>query len=268
MSEVTRKVPILRVNEQGVSAIKDTVVREHSVAIILNDRELVTLLCSPASLEYLVAGYLLSEGLVTSRDDIIAIKVTGNKQRSTARVKIKGPARIAHYAATGRQIASSGGRGISSAASAEPENQIKIESKVTISDREIIVLVEKFQQCSPVFSATGGVHSAALCNTGDIIVFSDDIGRHNAIDRVFGECLLKGIPTSDRLMVTSGRVSSEILLKVARQNVPIIISVAAPTDRAVELASRFGITLTGFVRGDRMNIYTHEWRITTQEKQK
>jgi len=267
VEEVTKKVPILRVVGRDVNAVEDVVVREHTATIMLNGREVVTLLCSPAKLEYLAAGFLLSEGLVRSRDDIIATKVTGNKQRSTVRVEVKGSGEIVKYVSSGRLIASSGGRGISSGAGAEPEDQAKIESQVKISVGEIIALVEKFHQCSPVFTATGGVHSTALCNTEDIIIFSDDIGRHNAVDRVFGECLLKGIATSDRLVVTSGRVSSEILLKVAKRGVPIIISVAAPTDVAVGLADSLGMTLVGFVRGNRMNMYTHEWRITTERRQ-
>ena len=265
MKEVTRRVSILRVTDGNTSAVEDVVVREHYATIVLNDREVVTLLCSPAKLEYLAAGFLLSEGLVKSRDDIITTKVAGNKQRSTVRVKVKEPVGVVKYASSGRIIASSGGRGIATDIGAGPKDQVKIESQLKISAGEIVALVEKFHQSSAVFTATGGVHSAALCNTRDIIVFSDDIGRHNAVDRVFGECLLKGIATSDRLVVTSGRVSSEILLKVARRNIPVIISISAPTDLAVRLADSSGITLVGFARGSRMNIYSHQWRVTTSD---
>jgi FdhD protein len=109
------------------------------------------------------------------------------------------------------------------------------------------------------------VHSAALCENGKILVFSEDIGRHNAMDKVFGECLMKGIPTEDRLVVTSGRISSEILLKVARRQVPILISKSAPTSLGVKLAERLGITLVGFVRGKRANVYANNWRVVVPE---
>jgi FdhD protein len=112
-----------------------------------------------------------------------------------------------------------------------------------------------------VFKATGGVHSAALCEAKSILVFSEDIGRHNAIDKIFGECILKDIPTEGCLIITSGRVSSEILLKVARRNIPLLISKSAPTNLGVRLADDLGITLVGFARGRRMNIYTNGWRI-------
>ena len=128
--------------------------------------------------------------------------------------------------------------------------------------------MDEFIQRSEVFKATGGVHSAALCDTKNILVFNEDIGRHNAIDKIFGECLLKDIPTDERLVITSGRVSSEILLKVARRNIPIIISKAAPTDLGVKLANDLGMTLLGFVRGKRINAYANEGRIVLNGKQR
>ena len=110
------------------------------------------------------------------------------------------------------------------------------------------------------------MHSAALCDTTNIIVFSEDIGRHNAIDKIFGECLLNDITTDDHIIITSGRISSEILLKVAKRNVPLIVSKSAPTDLGVRLADELGVTLVGFVRGKRMNVYTHAGRITANGK--
>ena len=137
----------------------------------------------------------------------------------------------------------------------------RVESDITISARQVFALIDEFSQCSPIYKATGGVHSAALCNTDSIIVFSEDIGRHNAIDKILGQCLLEDMPTEGRLIVTSGRVSSEILLKVARRNIPLLISKAAPTSLGVKLADDLGVTLIGFARGKRMNIYANERRV-------
>ena len=132
--------------------------------------------------------------------------------------------------------------------------------------QDVFTLAGEFQHRSHVFRTTGGVHSAALCDTKSILLFSEDIGRHNAIDKIFGECLLQDIPTDDRLIITSGRISSEILLKVAKRNIPILISRSAPTDLGVKLADDLGITLLGFVRGKRMNAYTNDWRIVSDGK--
>jgi FdhD protein len=143
---------------------------------------------------------------------------------------------------------------------------VKVDSRVEISNLEVLALVNEFQHRSLIYRATGGVHSAALCDTRNIIVFSEDIGRHNAVDKIFGQCILDDIATDDHIIITSGRVSSEILLKVAKRNIPLIVSQSAPTNLGVKLADDLGVTLVGFVRGKRMNVYTHAWRIATDGK--
>ena len=136
---------------------------------------------------------------------------------------------------------------------------------IEVLPAEIFNMVEKFISRSKIFKATGGIHGAALCDTKGIIVFSEDIGRHNAIDKVFGECMLRDFSTHDRIIVTSGRISSEIVLKVARTEIPLLISKSAPTDIGVKLADDLGITLVGFVRKRRMNVYTHAHRVVCDE---
>jgi FdhD protein len=191
------KLPILRVTKKGATQMQDAVVTEFHLTIVLNNRELVTLLCSPEKLEFLAIGFLASE------------------------------------------------------------------SHINISPADVLNLVKTFVERSELFQATGGLHSAALCDTEKILLFSEDIGRHNAIDKVFGECILKDIRTDDRIMITSGRISSEILLKVAKRNIPILISKSPPTNLGVKLAEGVGITLIGFARGERMNIYTNGWRVVS-----
>ena len=105
-------------------------------------------------------------------------------------------------------------------------------------------------------------HSAALSDGKDILFFSEDIGRHNAVDRLFGRALLERLDYSSKMLLTTGRISSEIVSKVARRNVGLLVSRSAPTSSAIELAGRLNITLVGFVRGERMNVYTHPGRIT------
>jgi len=144
---------------------------------------------------------------------------------------------------------------------------MKVESRTEISTQEVFNLVSEFQRRSQVYRATGGVHSAALCDTKSILVFSEDIGRHNAIDKIIGECILNDISTDDHIVITSGRISSEILLKVAKRSIPIVISKSAPTNLGVRLADDLGVTLIGFVRGKRMNVYTNSWRVTAGRKE-
>ena len=117
------------------------------------------------------------------------------------------------------------------------------------------------QKKALLFKTTGGVHSAALADSEKLLYFHEDIGRHNAVDKIIGECLLNSTTTDDKGLFTSGRLSSEILLKAAKLKIQLIVSRAAPTSLSIELAETLNITLIGFVRGRRMNIYSHPWRI-------
>jgi FdhD protein len=259
MESEIEKVSILKLTEESRNNTDDVVVREYPLTIILNNEELVTLLCSPKDLDYLAVGFLFSEGLLENKDEIK--KITVDDQNGTVRVETDVERVLDNDRIFNRLVTSGCGRG-ASFLSADIQDMAKVQSKITVSVRQVLSLVKDFQYQSQVYRTTGGVHGAALCNTQNILVFSEDIGRHNAIDKIFGECVLKDIPTDDRLVITSGRISSEILLKVARRNIPVIISKSAPTDLGVKLASDLGITLLGFVRGKRINAYTNDWRIS------
>jgi len=253
----TEEFPIQRITEEDKSDTVDKVVRELPLTIILNDEELVTLLCSPIDLKYLALGFLYSEGLLKGKDEIKKILV--DEARGVVRFQTEGDK--GDLRAFKRLITSGCGRGASFYSAVDIQNQAKIDSQITISSSEVFDLVNQFQHRSKVFKATGGVHSAALSDGNKILIFAEDIGRHNAIDKIFGQCLLEDIPLEERLILTSGRISSEILLKVAKRKIPIIISKSAPTNLAIKLAGDLGITLIGFARGRRMNVYTNVWRV-------
>jgi len=264
MDNETEKVSILKFTETGSSSIEDMVAKESPLTIILNNSELVTLLCSPENLRYLAVGFLFSEGLLKSKDEIKKIMV--DDRRGVVRVETEGDEEPASDALFKRFITSGCGRGASFYSAIDAQDQVKVESQVKISTLEVLALVHEFQHRSQIYRSTGGVHSAALCDIRDVLVFGEDIGRHNAVDKIFGSCILNDIATDDHIIITSGRISSEILLKIARRNVPIIVSKSAPTNLGVRLANDLGVTLVGFVRGKRMNVYTHAERITTNGK--
>ena len=248
----------MRLTKEDKSSIEEAIATEFPVTIILNDQELVTLLCSPKNLEYLAVGFLSSEGFLNSKDEIKKIVV--DDQKGVVRLETVGDKGLAQDVLFKRLITSGCGRGASFYSAADAASQ-KVESQMKISADEIFALVREFQHSSEVYLATHGVHSAALCDRKSILIFSEDIGRHNTIDKIFGKCLLEDIPTEDRVVITSGRISSEILHKVAKRSIPIIISISAPTNLGVKVADTLGITLIGSVRGKKMNVYTNEWRI-------
>lgn len=250
--------PILKVTEQDKNATEDIVAKEFPLTIILNNQELVTLLCSPTDLKYLAIGFLFSEGLLNDKDEIKRITVDG--RIGVARVETKNEMDIPDELLFKRLISSGCGRGASFYSATDTISQ-RVESQTKIMSDEVFSLVREFQGSSDVYLATHGVHSAALCDAKGILLFSEDIGRHNAIDKIFGECILGDISANDRIIVTSGRVSSEVIHKVAKRGVPIIISLSVPTDLGVKIADDLHITLIGFVRGKRMKIYAHAGRV-------
>ena len=259
MTDEVKGFTILRVNEQGRSKVEDVVAKEFPFTIIFDNQELVTLLCTPKDLKYLAIGFLSSEGLIKNKGEIR--KIILDERRGVVRVETEGDKEVERELLFKRLITSGCGRGAAFYSAADTTKQARVESQMKISAREVFALVKDFQLRSQVYRATGGVHSAALCDTKGILIVAEDIGRHNAIDKIFGECMLKDIPTDDRIIITSGRMSSEIVLKIAKRNIPILLSKSAPTDLAVDLAADLGVTLIGFVRGRRMNVYTDGWRV-------
>jgi FdhD protein len=121
--------------------------------------------------------------------------------------------------------------------------------------------MKQLQSHMELYRAAGGVHASALADAGKLLVVSEDIGRHNTLDKIQGECLLRGLSTRDRLLLSTGRVSSEMILKAARMQVPIVVSRTSPTERAVRLARDLGITVIGYVRGGRFTVYSHPERL-------
>jgi FdhD protein len=257
------KVTVQRITADSRETVEDIVVREFPLTIILNGVELVTLLCSPANLKYLAIGFLSSEGLLKDRDDLK--RVTVDERKGVVRVETKTDVMADSEAVFKRLITPGCGRGASFYSAADTGLE-KTDYPLAVTAAEILELMKRFQHQSLLYRDTHGVHSAALCSPQEIIIFSEDIGRHNAIDKIFGECLDKGISTHDRIITTSGRMSSEIVIKVARRRVPVLISKSAPTNTSVKLAEELGITLIGFVRGARMNVYAHGERVITTQK--
>lgn len=262
--ETLEKLTIERLDSAGRSQIQDIVTRESPLTLLLNGRELVTMLCSPDHLDYLAIGFLAAEGILKGKTGIKNILV--DERTGVVRVETTEAVEDAGEMVFKRLITSGCGRGASFYSAASVRGTIKVEYDIKIAAAEITGLVRAFQRRSEVYRATGGVHSAALCQGTDILVFADDIGRHNAVDKVFGECIINGVETEGRLLVTSGRITSEIVLKVARRGIPVLVSRSAPTSLGVKLALDTGVTLVGFVRGERMNIYANGWRVLTDAK--
>ncbi len=258
--DLTREVELTQVRADGMVKTKDLVVREVPLTVLVNGKELATLQCTPDRLEYLAVGFLLSEGLIKKDTEIKGI--TLNEKGWYIRVEIADDDLLKEGIISKRVIGTGCAGGISFYRAVDAKNCLPLKSGVLISKEKIFPMMKEFLGMSNLHRDTHGVHSAALCSRERIEIFTEDIGRHNAIDKIIGECFLKGISTEDRIILTTGRVSSEILIKVAKQRIPVIVARSVPTDMAVGLAERLNVTLIGSVGGSRMNIYTHGHRVS------
>jgi len=261
MSGETSRLKVLLIVDGKTESIRDVLIKERPVTIFLDDIELANLMCSPKNLDCLAVGFLFAEGLIRSKKDIK--KVIADEKDGAVWVELRKAKKSPEDLIARRFITTGCGRGMTFVDATQEGRHLRTKSELKIHVYSIPLLMKEFLRKSRLYRLTGGVHSAAICSTRSILAFNEDIGRHSAIDKVVGECILKGIRTKDRIMVTSGRISSEILVKAARSRTPIIISKSAPTDLAVRLATDFGITLVGFARGSRMNIYSNARRVVT-----
>lgn len=249
-----KDMDILRIKGESITKEEDILVIEYPFTIFINDEEIITLLCSPKSLEELTIGFLYSEGFIDEISTIENINI--DEEKGIAYVYIKERKSLSEKLQGKRTITSGCGKGTLFYNVLDSFKSKKIEKPLDIKIEEIKSLVKEFNFKSELFLSTGGVHSCALCSKSGILIFEEDIGRHNALDKILGRAFMDGMDLSDKLVLTSGRISSEMLIKVAKRGIPAIISRAAPTSLSVELARELNITVVGFARGEKMNIYS------------
>ncbi len=232
--------------------VEDLVAVEKKVRISVNGAEIVGLYCTPYMVRELVVGLMMTEGVIRGNwcADRMSIEYGDD-----IRVDIPAEGEIV---TEGKTITSGcvGGVTFEEKTHTEP-----VEDPFAVDKESLRCIFRDFQARSELYKLTGCIHSAALSDGKAIICFAEDIGRHNAVDKVIGYALLENIPFSGKIMLASGRISSEISSKCSRWGIPILATRTAPTNLAVEIAEKRGVTVVGFVRGGRFNVYTHPERI-------
>jgi FdhD protein len=256
----TSEVLIIRVKDRVEEEVVDRVASETAFTLQVNGQTLVSLLCSPFELDTMAVGFLLSEGILRDRQSLRSIRV--DEQTSTVFVE------IAHLPADWealfhrKTITSGCGQGVTFSRTADLK-QLARRKPIRLCSGAMQGLLRQFRNISELYVKTGGVHSAAFSNGREILLFSEDIGRHNAVDKLIGKAFLQGMAMADKILLSSGRISGEIMIKVIRNRIPVLISRTAPTCMSITHAENHGVTLIGFARGDRMNIYTHPQNLET-----
>jgi FdhD protein len=260
----TTPLHILRAGDNQAAEADDEVVLERAVGIAINGVEVALLMALPGHEEELAAGFALSEGVIRSRGDLLAMRVCapddpgasdGCLIRLTVPADLFSPDPGAGPVVTRFACGTVG----KSLLRREPR---AVESGLTMPAAALQSARRAMAQRQPVYRATGGTHGAAVCDAGGRIrVLREDIGRHNAADKALGHCLLNDISLRDAALVITGRASSEMVLKAATAGVPVLASMSAPTALGVQLAQRYELTLVGFLRPRRMNVYSGGERI-------
>jgi FdhD protein len=247
----------LRVHADRVEEVTGEVVREQPLTVYVNGDRFLTLLCSPMKLEALVVGYLWMEKIIQGLDDVTALSVSPVDGR--ADVTLRAPVELP----TERILTSGCGGGITF----RIDHRLfpRLASGLRVQPRDLSRRMKDLFAAAVHYKESRGIHGAALADEHELLVVAEDVGRHNAVDKVKGEALLRGIRTEDRILLSTGRVSSEMLLKAARMGVPVVASRTSPTEMAVALAEQLNVTVCGYVRPDSLNVYAGSAVVVAEE---
>lgn len=231
----------------------DIVIMEHHLNCFINDQLAFKLVCTPEKLDALVLGYLFSEGYIISADDINFIYICKSGERANVQLnKVLTFDKIDHDV-TSESISCGNNTKIRQGAYTE---RLSVLSPHEWSYDTVFELADECNRNANLFFETGGTHCAAMSIDGKVVITCEDIGRHNAVDKTIGLALEAKIPLNRAILFTTGRIASDMVIKAIRCGIPIVASHSAPTNEAIELARQFNLTLVGFVRGRRLNIYS------------
>lgn len=241
------KFEVVKVDKKEHSNELETIIGEFPLALVLNEKYSNTFLCTPENLDQLVAGFLMTKGAIKSKSDIKSIEIDFEN-------------RVSNVIIEKNENLDKGKRYYLNDLDYVDLKPIE-KTEITIKVSDIYEVMKKNLTSSELFKNTGGVHSVAIYDNKNLITVREDVARHNAMDKVIGYCILNNIDLKDKIIFVSGRISCEMILKAAKVGIPIVISKSAPTNLSIEIAKKLNITLAGFVRGERMNIYTNSQRI-------
>lgn len=256
---ISNQIKVIKYNGDSIIHTDDIAAVEFPLTIYIDGEEFATIVCTPANIEELIIGFLASEGMIRVLADISSLDI--DQSRGFAYVELRIKQTISKEFYSKRMIGSCCGKSRQFYFHNDAKTAKTIMSRQKITIKQSFLLMKKMHACSNDFQMTGGVHNAALCTPDELLFSYSDIGRHNALDKIYGHCLKNKIPLQDKVIVFSGRISSEVVLKIAKIGVGILISKSAPTTLGLELAHDLGITVIGFVRNQQLNIYTHSERI-------
>lgn len=228
---------------------------ETPVSLTVNGQVWLTFMCTPVHLEEMAVGFLYNEGVIENRNEVVNVHVCEHGDNVDVWLN-----RSVEQPASWRRTSGCTG-GVTAVDLLAKPNVHFWRDKLEMGPEAIENLVEMLFEAQSLYRETGGVHTSALSDGKKIILSAEDIGRHNTLDKIAGMCLMQDIFPETRILITTGRISSEMLQKAARMGALIVISRTSPSSLSIEMAKRYGITLIGYARRHRFNVYSNAQRV-------
>lgn len=234
---------------------------EMPVSLTVNGQVWLTFMCTPIDLEAMALGFLYNEGIIETMEEVADVRLCEHGDNLDVWLT-----RSVEQPTSWRRT--SGCTGGVTAVDALARLDVSFNGdRPQVPPEQIGHLVEQLFNSQTLYRETGGVHTSALSDGEQIVLVAEDIGRHNTLDKIAGLCLMKDLQLPTRILITTGRISSEMLQKAARLNAPILISRTSPSSLSIQMAERYGITLIGYARTHRFNVYTNAQRIKLTDMQ-
>ena len=235
--------------------INASIITETPVSLTVNGEVWLTFMCTPLQLEALAIGFLFNEGIIQDFSEVADVKVCEHGDNVDIWLN--------HAAEKPKKWTRTSGctGGMTSVETPESHGLAQRQNGVMLDPKQIPVLLKMLDENQTLYHETGGVHTSLLTDGETCLVSAEDIGRHNSLDKIAGTMLMEGIQPKTRLLLTTGRISSEMMQKAIKLEASIVISRTSPSSMSVELAEKYGITLIGYAKRHRFNVYTHAEQI-------
>ncbi len=261
MIEPRKNISYLQINSKKQSTVQGSAIAEFPVSLTVNGQVWTTFMCTPVHLEALMVGFLFNEGIISSMEEVADVRVCEHGDNVDVWLKHE----ISKPENWTRTSGCTGG--VTAVASVDRPEPVSVLDEFNLSPGQVNRLVGMLFASQELYRETGGVHTSALSDGKNVILSAEDIGRHNTLDKIAGLCLMKDTWPDRRILITTGRISSEMLQKGVRMGAKVLASRTSPSSLSIELAKAWGITLIGYARRNSFNLYADSERILLKSTQ-
>jgi FdhD protein len=261
MNEPRKPIRYFQVDARKNDAIQGNTIVEFPVSLTVNGEVWTTFMCTPVHLEALMVGFLFNEGVIEGMDEVEDVRVCEHGDNVDVWLTHAAPKPESWTRTSGCT------GGVTAVASVQRPEVASTTEDFTLFPDQINQLVDMLFEVQVLYRETGGVHTSALSNGDKVVLSAEDIGRHNTLDKIAGQCLMENVWPGRRILITTGRISSEMLQKAVRMGARVVASRTSPSSMSIELAEAWGITLIGYARRNRFNLYAAPERILLKTTQ-